>query len=137
MLYYLLHQSPLWYDMEDGKRNVRVLFIALNLYIFGYMILHQLKDTNVFANMLFTNYYLFFLADAFCSAILYKLYYGRTVLSELDPQEEDIFDNETHKYYKKEHLEDLLQRNVNFEEERNANANANVNNELPEKEFCN
>jgi len=85
--------------MPNGKRNVRILFISLIVYIFLHAILFELKDANIFCKIFHGYFIWILLADILLCAILYKSYYGRSILNELNPMEKDYYDEDTHRYY--------------------------------------
>jgi hypothetical protein len=98
MLYYLIHQSPIWRGLPDGKRNVRILFVALTLYVFLHALSYEYRTQNTFWKII-NGYFIWFMAsDLFACACLYKLYYGRTILKELNTRETDYYDEKTHRY---------------------------------------
>lgn len=100
MIYYILHQSPLWKGVPDGKRNVRILFLTLTLYLFIHSIAYEMKDKNIFAKVIHGYFVYFLLIDVVICATLYKTYYGRSILKELKPNETDAWDEKNHRYYK-------------------------------------
>ena len=123
MLCYLLHQTPLWKGLPDGKRNVRIMFLALTFYTFFHAFTYEYKDTNLFCKI-WQGYFIWIIAvDIFSCACLYKLYYGRTILKELNPREQDYFDNKTHTYYEYNKsvplIQDIEQDNDNKYEQQN------------------
>jgi hypothetical protein len=99
MLCYLLHQSPIWKKLPDGKRNTRIMLVGLTFYLFLHALTFEYKDKNALTKMI-NGYFIWFIAiDVFACACIYKLYYGRTILKELSPREKDYFDKKRHKYY--------------------------------------
>lgn len=98
MLYYIIHQSPLWKGLSNGKRNVRILIIVLCLYIIIRALSYEFKDSNLLFKILDGYFWWFLLADFFGNACNYKLYYGRNIMEELNPLNEDTYDKKTHKY---------------------------------------
>jgi len=100
MLYYLLHQSDIWSDIKpDGKRNVRILFLALVLYIFIHALVYELKDKSPMFKILHGYFFYFILIDIFCSCITYRQYYGRSILNELGNNTKHVYDKDRHLYY--------------------------------------
>src|SRR3990170_4755096 len=98
MLCYLLHKTPIWHNVPDGKRNIRILCLALVLYLFLHAIAREFKDTNFFAKFVHGYFIFFIVADIFLCGIEYKMYYGRSIIKELGPYEKDIYDESTHTY---------------------------------------
>lgn len=102
MLYYLLHQSSIWKNnnkLTDGQRNVRIFMVVVVIYILLRSLLCRYKDTNFLAQTLFDYFYYFIIADIIAAACLYKMYYGRSIVKELNRHETDIYDPKNHKYY--------------------------------------
>jgi len=100
---YLLHQSSLWSDLPNQSRNCRIFLIAGWFYIFVYFGLLNIYKTSdchcgsfVFMGMML---------DFFACGIIYKNYYGRSILCEnVDTREVDDkwnYDEATHKYIPK------------------------------------
>lgn len=91
--------------MSNGKRNVRILVISLFIYIMLHAIAYELKDDFIIAKIIHGYFFYILFIDFFASAILYKIYYGRTILEELAPYEKDIYDEQEHKYYQNNPLD--------------------------------
>ena len=88
MLYYLIHQSPLWHDLSNGKRNVRILMIVIVFYVvLSYCARTYSGDDNIM-KMLSGSFWWFVAGDIFINAINYRMYYGRSVLREMDDSAE-------------------------------------------------
>lgn len=101
MLYYLIHQSPIWSKLSDGKRNVRILMICLVIYIMLSYFARTYDGENTVLKMFSSTFLYFVLADVFVNAINYKRFYGRSVIHELrntDEKKEHIYDEKNHKY---------------------------------------
>lgn len=104
MLCYLLHQSPIWKNLPDGKRNVRIMFMAMTIYIYLHAIAFENKDSSLFFKIIH-GYFMWILAvDIFTCACVYKLYYGRSILKELNVHETDYYDEGNHRYHKKNNI---------------------------------
>ena len=99
MFCYLLNESPLWADLPNGKRNVRIIFLALCLYIIFHSVAFEYRDRNLFFKTFYGYFWWIIMADIFVCGCTYKAYYGRSVLKELDPYEKDIYDEKSHRYY--------------------------------------
>ena len=98
MIGYLLHQSPLWTDLPNGKRNVRIVFMALSMYICLHALANGYHGSNFVMRTIRDYFYWILAADIFICACTYKIYYGRTILQELNPYETDKYDESTHTY---------------------------------------
>lgn len=82
-------------DDKDGAINTRTLILGGIFYI----ITHAIVSTPGNPLNLYKHYILYFLIlDAFVMGIIYKQYYGRTILKELNEYETDKFDESKHKY---------------------------------------
>lgn len=80
---------------KDGAINTRTLILGGVFYI----ITHAIVSTPGNPLNLYKHYILYFLIlDAFVMGIIYKQYYGRTILKELNEYETDKFDESKHKY---------------------------------------
>ena len=88
MFFYLIHNLPWGNELEPGKRNVRIFIIGTVCYI----LLHALLYTNkvnfspIFSTIIYTikrYFWWIVLVDAIAMSIIYKLYYGRNILTEL------------------------------------------------------
>lgn len=82
MYYYLLHElsTHLFTTLPNGKRNVRVFFIGSLLHFITYLFAQSYPSLFMLANF----YFLFWLIDAITMAIIYKLYYSRSIFAEID-----------------------------------------------------
>jgi hypothetical protein len=103
MLYYVIHQSPLWRDstLTDGQRNIRILFVVIILYFVLHYIAHEYKNKNTLFTFINGYFYYIMIADLFLCACLYKSYYGRNITKELDTYEKDDYDEKKHTYVPK------------------------------------
>ncbi len=101
MYFYIFHQinQVLRKDKdEDGSVNVRTLILGGIMYI----ITHAIISNPNSSMYLYKNYLLyFFLLDVFAMGIIYKKYYGRSILKEMNEYDTDIYDEKNHKYYPK------------------------------------
>lgn len=101
MIFYFIHNLPIWNDIENGKRNVRILMITMVLYMILHFLVNEYADTNTVCCFMKIYFNFILLADIFINAITYKLYYGRSVLYEMsdtDIKEKHVYNDETHKY---------------------------------------
>ena len=103
MFFYLLHISPLWKDLENGKRNVRTFICGTFCYILLHAYMFSAKNKTV---KLLRNYiWYIIMADCAAMAASYRIFYGRSILNELSTShEKDKFDEETHKWIKDEQV---------------------------------
>lgn len=125
MIYYLLHQSPIFNNLSNGKRNVRILFIAMTIYIFLHVFTRENKNNNYLCKIFQGCLPYFIIGDIFLAGVMYKLYYGRSLLNELDLREKDYYDTKTHRYYDK----DIKSRNsFNVDNYLTSNNNDNASN---------
>ena len=111
MLYYLLHQSPIWTGLSNGKRNVRILVICIFLYIVLSYLAREYTGDNIAIKMFSRNFFYFMIADIFVNAINYKIYYGRSVVHELmgtDEKKDHVYVKKRHKYYDKDAIQDVI-----------------------------
>jgi methyl-accepting chemotaxis protein len=105
MIFYLLHNfiNNIEYtkDWYESKKNCFTLIIGGTLYILLYVLLEYLyhKTGNMFLRLLHKFFLGFVIVDAFGMAIMYKLFYGRSIMNELDPYAESEwqFDGERYK----------------------------------------
>lgn len=96
MFFYLLHISPLWKNLENGKRNVRTFLCGIVCYILLHAYAFSSKNKTI---ILLRNYiWYMILADCFSMAATYRTFYGRSILKELTLNETDKFDKENHKW---------------------------------------
>ena len=101
MLFYILHQSPLWSNMTDGKRNVRILVVVMILYILLHSFSFENKDKYTMCKIIHGYFAYIVAGDFFAGAISYKIHYNRSILHEASDDDKFIFDEQTHKYIKK------------------------------------
>lgn len=98
MYFYIFHQINQVIrkdDDEDGSVNVRTLILGGIMYI----ITHAIISNPNSSMYLYKNYLLyFFLLDVFAMGIIYKKYYGRSILKEMNEYDTDIYDEKNHKY---------------------------------------
>lgn len=103
VLCYLIHKLPIWKSNEisNGARNLRVLCVAAIIYIIIQVICYAFKTQSVLHESCYRWFPLVLVADAFLCGIEYKMYYGRSMLHELDSREHDTYDATTHTYIPK------------------------------------
>lgn len=134
MIAYLLHQSPIWNDLPNGKRNVRIMVIALMIYIILKALAFENKD-KLLGRIINDWFMYFFVVDFLACAALYKMYYGRNIFKELTPYEEDEYDEKSHKYKPKKkntnyvydenepipEMEDIIEQELQIAKEKDEN----------------
>lgn len=87
MFFYLIHLLPHGKELREGKRNVRTLFIGVMLYILFHAFIYSDYAEKVIGALIVlmrSYFYYFLLGDIFVMAILYKVHYGKSILTELD-----------------------------------------------------
>ena len=86
MFFYLIHSSPLWIDLENGKRNVRTFLAGIVCYILLHAFLYSSYGSESQLICTFRNYiWYIILADCAAVATLYRMHYGRSILKEITP----------------------------------------------------
>ncbi len=113
MIFYLIHNMinnmQLTSEWSESKKNCFTLIIGGTLYVLLYVFLeyfHKITG-NIFIDLLHKFFFYFVIIDAITMAILYKLYFGRSIFNETIPNEDANwnYDDETHKYKSKKNLE--------------------------------
>ena len=112
MFCYAIHQTQLWRKskLTEGQRNVRILFVGLIFYFVLHAISWQYKDKYTIFKLINKYFILIMVADVILCACLYKLYYGRSIVHELNTRETDYYDSKTHRYYKEKQTNDKIQK---------------------------
>lgn len=111
MYFYLVHHLlriiPITKDSGDLKLNCTTLLIGTILHILtiGYLKSMKIMDENNLIGIIFNWYYYLIIADIAAVAILYKEYYGRSIISEMDKPEDWEWDEENNKYRKKNKID--------------------------------
>jgi hypothetical protein len=101
MFYYIIYNIPNKSDDSVGKQNAKTfLFGSLcHIFFFGLIaILHRKYPQSFIFEILYCYYPWIFLADIITMGILYKLYFGRSIVRELLPYETDEYDEATHTF---------------------------------------
>ena len=104
-IFYLLHElTGFNSDIPDGKRNSRIFILGIILYCLIYILIINLWDKNcVGKNMcdaIFWAGLILFLSDVSIMGYIYRSYYGRSIVNEMDnSQDEWLWDEQTHKFY--------------------------------------
>ncbi len=115
MFFYIFHkinQNIKQKDELEGTVNTRTLIMGGICYILMSAFLSTPNNPLNF----YRHYLWYFLVLDFCvMAVHYKLYFGRTILKELKPYEDDKYNEEIHRYKKKNNKEinkKVIQENV-------------------------
>lgn len=105
---------PFTSSWKESKKNCITFLIGANLHLFFYLIIQKLADRGGFAKMFYNFYYVFFLIDLITMAIIYKCYWGRSILHEIEEEDDKhVFDEKTHKYVNKRiRHEDIVNENI-------------------------
>ena len=104
-IFYFLHElTGFNSDIPDGKRNARIFILGIILYCLIYILIINLWDKNYFnkniCDAIFWAGLILFLSDISIMGYIYRSYYGRSIINEIDSdQEEWLWDEQTHKFY--------------------------------------
>jgi hypothetical protein len=103
MIFYLLHQwLPNTDTFKEGKRNCATFMYGAVIYAVLYAVLKNAQLVyGVLVNAALSAFAIIVAADACVMAYIYKCHYGRSILHELDQDQDQsrwIFDAVTHKY---------------------------------------
>jgi hypothetical protein len=119
MFFYIFHQinhNIRYLDDSEGAVNTRTLILGGIAYI----ITHAIISTPDSSLYFYKDYlWYFFLLDCCVMAVHYKLYFGRSILKELNSYETDEYDEKEHKYKNKKSLKQeniIKEKNVIKEE---------------------
>jgi len=101
--FYLIHHLNWGKDLEDGKRNCRTALMGSFCYSVVSVLLRQFHHSfGVFIDGFITGLLIILFTDLCVMAYIYKAYYGRLILHEMDAEDQDpskwVFDKTTHKY---------------------------------------
>ncbi len=98
MFFYIFHQinhKIKGKNDTDGSVNTRTLILGGSSYIILHALLYKPSSPLYF----YKDYlWYFFMLDICVMAVIYKLYYGRNIFFELNPYEEDEYNEKKHKY---------------------------------------
>lgn len=113
MIFYLLHNFINYINIteswSESQKNCFTFIFGSTLYVILYVICEYLSRT--YAKLVFelmTKFFLYIVViDVITMCILYKKYFGRSILNETIPNEDSnwIYDSENHTYQKKKDLE--------------------------------
>jgi len=129
MFFFIVHQIlnglPVTSEWSESKKNCLTLLVGGNLYVLFFVLLEWIQKTTgetgqFWAGSARNFYYWFIGIDAFAMAILYKRYWGRSILNEVTEhaEEEWDYDDADHKYKRKgtvEHFKDYGEHLVDAE----------------------
>jgi hypothetical protein len=120
-IFYTLHSILPWSDsLTEGQRNCRLFMIGSFIYVIIYVLLKNLQYYGYIDKIMIDAYlnalFYLILADAAVMAYIYKSYYGRSILNEVNADDKDsdkwIYDNNTHKYYVKPEQVKILEKEI-------------------------
>jgi hypothetical protein len=118
-IFFTIHELMGWdKNISSGKRNTRVFMLGVIVYCMLYIFLINLWDKNLLSkNMsdaLFWCGIFILFSDISIMAFIYKNYYGRSIINELDSNNEKyIWDEKKEKYYKIKNFENFNQMTKN------------------------
>jgi len=101
-IFYILHQLPIWLDLEPGKRNARIFIFGMVGWVLLYGLIYHFKVQSHFLDWLYYGMMVIFLADVAVMGWTYRAYYGRSIMHELDPDDAEAWklNTDTHQYEK-------------------------------------
>ena len=116
-------------EVENGKKNTRTFFFGSILHWLFYVFLNTVSTT-IPSMLVFKNfYYIFWMIDAITMAIIYKTYYNRSIMNELDDYADKkwVYNNKNDNY---EHKNDVVENKIaeNSVVENDTKTLENVNN---------
>lgn len=101
-IYYLLHHIlPESETFKDGKRNCATFLLGSMLYIIVYCVLCNVElRYGIAFEPVRRSLFLMWLADVSTMGYIYKSYYGRSIMHEINDvdQHDWVYDEVTHKY---------------------------------------
>lgn len=113
-MYYILHSLFPEAKEEHGRRNCRVFFIGSFLYamVFVFLKTMSLRGIDMMWEAALWGLLIVFVVDVMTVGILYKQFFGRSILCEVNDQDDDrwSYDGETHKYRRRDPEKDRLHR---------------------------
>lgn len=135
-LHHLVHKiAPS--SWENVRKNALTFIIGTTFYYLLWGFVHL---PHIFAHpivMPLRNFYLYYiLADIFSVGVLYKSYYGRSIIEEIrDPNGQDWdFDEDKHQYKPRDHLKSRNQRREEARKAFSEVASAEANDTCPSEE---
>ena len=112
MIYYFIHNFLNLFsytsEWKESRKHCLNFIFGSTFYVTLFVFLQYLTKTtqHLFIELITKFFPLFVIIDALGMAIIYKIYWGRSILSEIDATREYnwTFDKKKHKYYKKDIL---------------------------------
>lgn len=85
MFFYIVHKSPFWNKMSNKERNIRTFISGATLYA-GLFIFMYSKFAEGKKELTFIRNYMYYvlMIDIVAMAVIYKLYYGKSILDSSD-----------------------------------------------------
>lgn len=107
MIFYIVHNIVNCYKTtwSESQKNCFTLVIGGSLHVLMYITLQYLARVyqSAYLELLSRFYGFFFLIDAVTMAIIYKLYWGRSIMNEVsDNRDQWLLDEEKHLYSRKQ-----------------------------------
>jgi len=137
MIYFILHHLfdilPFTKDCKDVKKNCLTFLLGSIIHFIFYGMLKEYKLTGMLK--VITDFYVYIvLVDAIAMGVLYKTYYGRSILNEVAAIDEDDwdYDDEQHRYKRKKedfHDNEESEQSEQLDKDKNSNNNE-VENEV-------
>jgi hypothetical protein len=121
--------KPEW---REGKKNCLTFIIGANIHLMLFLFIQYLaKHTgNMFIELLYRFYFVFVIIDVIAMAILYKCYWGRSIVNEMGAEDNWEYDEDRHRYSRKpkqDNNNDNNKNNNNKNNSYNNNKNNNIN----------
>ena len=108
MIFYLIHNfiNIFAENWKESRKNCFTLIIGATMYILLYVLLEYVFKTsgNLFIQILHRFFLYFVIVDIFTMAIIYKIYWGRSILNE-GGDDDDWILTDDHKYKRKSNSE--------------------------------
>src|SRR3989304_639972 len=105
MIFYLVHHIMNYFtlDWREGKKNCLTFIIGANLHLFLFLFIQYLAKNsgNMYIELFYRFYFVFVIIDVIAMAILYKCYWGRSIVNEMGAEDNWEYDAEKHKYARK------------------------------------
>jgi hypothetical protein len=133
MIFYLLCISPLWSNIKNLDRIIRLLVIAAIIYIFIYMLItYKLKDTSFIYRYIKYVYILILFDIMYLSNCTYNLYYSKNTLKKKNTGDNIKISNnksitDTNKNITNKSIQMSVDTNINTNIDTNTNNNTNTN----------
>ena len=104
-IFYGLHEL-MPFDTDDGKRNTKVFVIGIIIYSLIFILFANMMLYKYFDPLMYDAYYyvglLLFMSDICVMGYIYKSYYGRSIINELNENNDGYkWKEKKHRYIKK------------------------------------